>query len=156
RACDVTLEDGETCIMHVLALVLHHGRILLLVDANGERRMVPIERVKKARTTERSFVLPADFDAEAFAATTLAPAAKPDARRALVEFDVRAAEEIRGRKYPPQQRIALAKDGRARLSLPIVDENAFVRFVLGFGAGAKVLEPPELVVRLRDELFAML
>lgn len=158
RLLEAELDDGEMCTLQVLALCLHGGRIVALVaDREGRaRRIVPLERFTKARCLDASFALPPDFDAEAFFAASLAPAAKPDERRALVEFDQRHAAEIRGRKFHPQQRVALAKDGRARLSLPVVDEAAFVRFVLGFGGGAKVLEPPELARRVRDELFVAL
>ncbi len=158
RLLDAELVDGETCIVQPLALCLHGGRLLVLcADRHGsKRRIIPLEHMHKARCTSESFVLPADFDAEAFFAASLAPSAKPDERRALVEFDAKHADEIRGRRFHPQQRLASSKDGRARLSLPIVDEAAFVRFVLGFGGGAKVLEPVELVRRVRDELMMAL
>ncbi|CAN5195535.1 hypothetical protein BH09MYX1_BH09MYX1_09110 [soil metagenome] len=158
RLLDVQLDDGEECMMQPLALCLHGGRLVVLVAnrEGGERRVLPLERMTRARCTTDAFALPADFDAETFFNATLAPSANHDLRRALVEFDARHAEEIRGRKFHPQQRIALSKDGRARLSLPVVDEAAFVRFVLGFGAGAKVLEPVELANRVRDELFGAL
>jgi predicted DNA-binding transcriptional regulator YafY len=155
RLLDLELDDGETCIVQPLALCVHGGRLLVLI-ANREgsaRRIVPLERMSRARCTSEAFHLPPDFDAEAFFAATLGPCAEHDSRRALVEFDARHAADVRGRKFHPQQRIALAKDGRVRLSLPIVDEAAFVRFVLGFGSGAKVLEPSELARRVRDELF---
>ena len=156
RVLDLTLDGGESLTCHPYALLLHQGRVLCLAHdvAAKELRIVPVEHIAETRIRALAFKLPADFDADALFRSALGPVAREDVRRALVEFDAAVADEIRGRKFHPAQRIAFAKDGRARLSLPVADEATFLRWILGFGARARVIEPPELATRVREELTA--
>jgi predicted DNA-binding transcriptional regulator YafY len=69
---------------------------------------------------------------------------KPSKARALVEFDARVADEIRSKKIHRDQRVAMSPDGRLRLSVPLVNVDAFIGWVLSFGDAATVVEPPEV------------
>jgi predicted DNA-binding transcriptional regulator YafY len=74
----------------------------------------------------------------------------------LVEFEPRAAAAVRARKVHPSQKVALAQDGRVRVSLSVPDTPevlARVRaWVLGFGSSAHLVEPRELAGELAAEL----
>jgi predicted DNA-binding transcriptional regulator YafY len=74
----------------------------------------------------------------------------------LVEFEPRAAAAVRARKVHPSQKVALAPDGRVRVSLGVPDTPevlARVRaWVFGFGSAAHVLEPTDLATELAVEL----
>ena len=74
----------------------------------------------------------------------------------LVEFDPRAADEVRGRKLHPTQKIATAPDGRVRLSVMLPESllPEVRRWVLGFADAARVIEPPELVTDVARALAA--
>jgi predicted DNA-binding transcriptional regulator YafY len=98
------------------------------------------------RADER-FTLPADLRASDFAHGAFGVAAPHFKVRVLVEFDARAADEVRSRKLHPTQKIATAPDGRVRLSftLPSALLPEVRRWVLGFADAARVIEPPELV-----------
>jgi proteasome accessory factor C len=52
----------------------------------------------------------------------------------------------------PTQKVAMAPDGRARVSLLATDLDAVRAWVLGFGGAARVVEPPELARAVADEL----
>ena len=76
--------------------------------------------------------------------------------RLLVEFEPRAAAAVRARKVHPSQKVALAPDGRVRVSLTLPETPEVLArlraWVLGFGAAAHVLEPQELAAELSLEL----
>ena len=48
-------------------------------------------------------------------------------------------------EYYPVDEVVEIADGRARVLLRYADPDWLVRLVLGLGAGARLLEPPELV-----------
>lgn len=56
----------------------------------------------------------------------------------------------------PSQRLAVAGDGRVRASLSVPQDPALLAavrtWVLGFGAAARVVEPPELAEDVGAEL----
>jgi predicted DNA-binding transcriptional regulator YafY len=72
--------------------------------------------------------------------------AEPARVRVLVELDARVADEVRYRKLHPGQKIAVASDGRVRVSVVVPEAllGEVRRWVLGYGDAARVIEPPEL------------
>jgi predicted DNA-binding transcriptional regulator YafY len=152
--------DGTTRVVaHPYAVFLHRGAIALVaLDVQeGEVRTFSFERMSDLalRSTER-FSLPPDVRAADFAHGQFGVAAGSSKVRVLVEFDARAAEEIRGRKVHSTQKIATAPDGRVRLSvsLPVTVLPEVRRWVLGFADAARVIEPPELVAEVARVLAA--
>jgi predicted DNA-binding transcriptional regulator YafY len=135
------------------------GGDVLCIGHDLDRRAVrsfPLDGIDGAEIRSERFELPADFDPERLVHSLLGPVAQPDRRRAIIEFDARVANEVRARKHHPEQRIATSRDGRVRLVMPVGDRDALVRWVLGFGAAARVIEPADVALRIRDELRAAL
>ena len=81
--------------------------------------------------------------------------AMADAQRSI-EFDAQAAEYIRARRVHGSQRLATIAGGGVRLTMTIGDLTQVVSWILEWGARAKVLEPPELIDRVRAELTGAL
>jgi predicted DNA-binding transcriptional regulator YafY len=149
----------ETVVAHPYALLLYRGALSLVARdvARGEVRAFAFERVTDlAIREEERFTLPADLRAADFAHGAFGVCAQAPAVRVLVEFDARAADEIRARKVHPTQKIATSPDGRVRVSVsipgPLLPEVA--RWVLGFADAARVIEPPELVTHVAGALAA--
>jgi predicted DNA-binding transcriptional regulator YafY len=141
RACPyvIALHDGA---VHCVALDL----------ARDQVRVFPLDGIRDAVTEAQRFELPFDFDPERLVLGAFGPVAAEDRRRAVIEFDARVADEVRTRKHHPDQRVATSRDGRVRLALPVGDRAALVRWVLGFGAAARVIEPDDVREMVRDEL----
>jgi predicted DNA-binding transcriptional regulator YafY len=76
--------------------------------------------------------------------------------RLIVEFEARAADAVRMRRVHPTQKVAVAPDGRVRLSLSVPEAPEILgelrSWILGFGAAARVLEPRELADEIASEL----
>jgi predicted DNA-binding transcriptional regulator YafY len=69
-----------------------------------------------------------------------------------VDFDAKVAEYVRARKVHSSQKISTLPDGGTRLSMVVSDLTEVISWVLGFGKTARVVEPPELVESVRNEL----
>ncbi|MGD0526102.1 MAG: WYL domain-containing protein [Polyangiaceae bacterium] len=140
------------------ALVLHGGSITCLardVDRAAVRPFV-FDRINDLEVLEAEhFELPADFALTDWLQGDFG-VARAGAVKVLVEFEARAATTVRARKVHPSQKVALAPDGRVRVSLSVPDTPevlARVRtWVLGFGASAHLIEPRELATELAVEL----
>jgi predicted DNA-binding transcriptional regulator YafY len=140
---------AERIAFHPYAMVVHKGSIVILgarSDARelAEAEVVPIEAITEIRASETEhFELPGSFDVTNYVHGEFG-LGTPSKVRALVEFDARVADEIRAKKLHRDQRVAMSPDGRLRLSVPLVNVDAFVGWVLSFGDAATVMEPPEL------------
>jgi predicted DNA-binding transcriptional regulator YafY len=136
---------------HPYAVVVHKGSFFVLVAGPGkpgEVRVVPLHHMRDCVATEDRFTLPPDFEASAYLQGEFSPAAAATADaprpRVVVEFDARVADDVKTRRFHPAQKIAIAKDGRVRLSFPLVSFEETRAWVLGFGDAALVVEPAEL------------
>ena len=141
RACPyvIALHDGA---VHCVGLDLARDAV----------RVFPLDGIRDAVIEAQRFELPLDFDPERLVLGAFGPVETHDRRRAVIEFDARVADEVRTRKHHPDQRVATARDGRVRLAMPVGDRAALVRWVLGFGAAARVIEPEDVRDLVREEL----
>jgi len=137
---------ADRVTFHPYAMVVHEGAIVLIGARPGkpELDIVPFDAIGDTRASETEhFELPASFDPAHYVHGELG-VGRPARTRFIVEFDARVAEQVKARRFHPQQRIATAPDGRVRLSLPLVDARAATAFVLRWGDVARVVDPPEL------------
>jgi len=140
---------ADRIMFHPYAMVVHKGSLVMLgvrshARAASDTEVVPFEAMTELRASETEhFELPASFDVSHYVHGEFG-LGKPSKVRALVEFDARVADEIRSKKLHRDQRIAVSADGRLRLSVPLVNVDAFVGWVLSYGDAATVVEPPEV------------
>lgn len=140
---------AERIVFHPYAMVVHRGALVVLgARAQGrvhsEAEVVPFELMTELRASETEhFELPESFDVTQYVHGEFG-LAKPSRVRAIVEFEARVADEIRAKKVHRDQRVASGPDGRLRLSVPLVNVDAFVAWVLSFGDAATVVEPADV------------
>jgi len=140
---------AERVVFHPYAMVVHKGSIVSLgvrsqARAPTDAEVVPFEAMTELRSSETEyFELPASFDVTHYVHGEFG-LGKPSKVRALVEFDARVADEIRSKRLHRDQRVAMSADGRLRLSVPLVNVDSFIAWVLSFGDAATVVEPPEV------------
>lgn len=77
--------------------------------------------------------------------------AGPDEVEATVRFDPDVAWWAR-RQLTGRAQVSEAEDGGLKARIPVSGIDAFIGWIIGFGAGAEVLSPPELRDRLVDHL----
>jgi predicted DNA-binding transcriptional regulator YafY len=70
-------------------------------------------------------------------------------------FEGRTAPYIRERRWHPTQVLEEHLDGAITLRMTVRGMNDLKRWVLGYGMGARVLGPPELVEMVKAEVNGM-
>ncbi len=70
-------------------------------------------------------------------------------------FDAATAPFVRERCWHPTQELQEHPDGSMTLCMVVRGLNDLKRWVLGYGKGAIVRQPPELVEMVRDEIAGM-
>jgi predicted DNA-binding transcriptional regulator YafY len=71
--------------------------------------------------------------------------------RVAVQFSARVAGEIRERRRHATQRLVELADGGVVLHLEVAEPAEMLRWILGFGPDARVLEPAHLADRVRQQ-----
>jgi predicted DNA-binding transcriptional regulator YafY len=71
--------------------------------------------------------------------------------RVAVQFSARVAGEIRERRRHATQRLVELADGGVVLHLEVAEPAEMLRWILGFGPEARVLEPAHLAERVREQ-----
>ncbi len=143
-----------------LHLACLEGDWYLLARRGGaEVRLYALRRVRGARLLQRRIPLERQpFDARAWLRRRfrrfVAPAGQLP-RRARIRFDTATAPWIREREWHPEQRVREHRDGGLTLSFPMTSVPETRRWVLGWGAGARVLGPPELRDAVAAEVARM-
>jgi predicted DNA-binding transcriptional regulator YafY len=144
---------------HPYAIVLHGGAILCVgrdVDAGVQRAFTFDAMSELAASDAERFELPLDFELGPWLQGEFGVARSARTLKLLVEFDARVGDAVRTRRFHPTQKIAVAADGRIRVSLSVAESPEVLarvqRWVLGFGSAARVLEPVDFADAVNDEL----
>lgn len=147
--------NEERITIHPYALVLHRDAIYcvgLHVDKDEIRTFV-LDRMRdtECATSER-FVLPDGFKIDDYFQGELGIWRSETRHKVVIDFDAQGAEYLRTRKVHASQKLQAIASGGVRLSMTVGNLNPVVSWVLEWGPRAKVVEPPELVERVRAEL----
>ncbi|WP_245678514.1 helix-turn-helix transcriptional regulator [Chondromyces crocatus] len=145
----------ERVTIHPYALVLYKDAIYCvgLHAQKGELRTFLLDRMRdtECAVTER-FDLPEDFSIDDHFQGQFGIWRGGEPRRVIIDFDERVTEFVRTRNVHPSQKITSLPGGGVRLTMEIGDTTELTTWVLGFGETARVVEPPDLVERVKKEL----
>ena len=150
--------DGARKKVEPYAMVLEHGRVVMVGKdlAAGAVQAWPFDTLSELGVTAESYELPEGFDVEPYYSGAFGFDDRPRRVRVVVEFDEVHAAEVRRMRFHPEQSLQHSRDGkRARITFPASDLDRVTRWVLGFGAHARVVEPPELAALLAREVRQM-
>lgn len=130
-------------------------RLYLIAYCHRRRdvRLFAVERIRSLTVTSHAFQLPLGFDVEANVENALVVM-----RGRLVEvelaFDRATAAWVRDRIWHPSQRLASTRGG-LRMTLRVADTRELTGWILSFGRGVRVIRPPALRERVRQEALAL-
>ena len=150
-------KDGreEKIVIHPYAMVLYKDAIYCvgLHVARDEIRTFLLDRMRdtECAVSER-FALPPGFSIDEHFQGQFGIWRGGEPRRVVIDFDPRVAEFVRTRNVHPSQEIVALSSGGVRLSITIGDLTEVATWILGFGETATVIEPPDLVERVKKEL----
>lgn len=145
----------ERITIHPYALVMHRDSIYCVAHhvTRAEIRTFLLDRMRdtECAATER-FQLPDDFDVDEYFQGEFGIWKGTGQHKVVIDFDAAAAEYIRMRKVHGTQKLQGIASGGVRLTMVVGNLNPVVSWVLEWGRRARVVSPPELVERVREEL----
>jgi predicted DNA-binding transcriptional regulator YafY len=149
---------GEPRTVRPYLIVLSGRDWLAVADdvAAAQVKTFYLARMESAQLTGERYAIPKDFDADRYFRHTFGlfvGGEKPF--RFRVRFSKEVADEVREQRFHPQQSIDNLPGGEAILELPAVSIREAREFVLRYGKNARVLDPPELVRDLREQVSAL-
>lgn len=115
-------------------------------------RWFRIDRIRQLKVLAEGFVRDPKFDAKKHLEEIFQAEVGSEPIDVAIWFDGRTAPYIRERRWHPTQVLEEHPDGAVTLRMTVRGMNDLKRWVLGYGMGARVLGPPELVEMLKAEL----
>lgn len=120
-----------------------------------EIRWFRVDRIKALTVLQESFVPDPTFDAKDHLELIFQHEAGGVPQPVAIWFDAKTAPYVRERRWHPSQDIQEHPDGSMTLHMVVRGLNDLKRWVLGYGKGAVVKAPPELVQLVREEVAVM-
>ena len=117
--------------------------------ARGEVRTFALPRMRKVKDTGTRFHKPADFSIARHLGGSFGVLTGSKPRTVRIRFDAMGARMVQERHWHPSQKIEQVGDG-IEMSLELNSLEEIKSWVLGWGSHALVLEPPELIQRIRS------
>jgi predicted DNA-binding transcriptional regulator YafY len=123
--------------------------VVAFVPEYGQMRTFALDRIKSLSVTEDRFE-PIEGEEDAFAHSLGVHQGVP--QRIEIAFEPRIARYIRERVWHASQDVQDQGDGGVILTLNVSNDFALRSWILGFGALARVVSPPELAAQISDEI----
>jgi predicted DNA-binding transcriptional regulator YafY len=123
--------------------------VVAFVPEYGQMRTFALDRIKSLSVTEDRFE-PVESEEDAFAHSLGVHQGVP--QRIEIAFEPGIARYIRERVWHASQEIQDQEDSGAILTLNVSNDFALRSWILGFGARARVISPPELAAQISEEI----
>jgi predicted DNA-binding transcriptional regulator YafY len=149
----------ETVVIHPYAMVLYKDAIYCvgLHTARGEIRTFLLDRMRDTETSAlERFELPADFKIDDHFQGSFGIWRGTKKAKVVIDFDASVAELVRSRRIHESQKLTTLPDGTLRLTMMVGELTELASWILGWGKTAKVIEPEELALHVKDELLQAL
>jgi predicted DNA-binding transcriptional regulator YafY len=118
-------------------------------------RWFRVDRIRKLEVLEQRFTRDPGFDPQQHFEDIFQAEVGGELQTIEIWFDGKTAPYIRERIWLPSQEIIEHGNGAMTLKFVAKGLQELKRWVLSYGRGAIVLQPPELVVMMRQEIEAM-
>lgn len=129
--------------------------VIAFCNKRQDFRDFRIDRIKELKVLEESFNRDPSFNPEEYLASRFQYERGNQSFSVAIWFDPATAPFIRERRWHPTQDIEEHPDGSLTLQMEVPGLNDIKRWVLGYGKGAVVKAPPELVELMKGEVEAM-
>jgi len=147
----------KTFRIEPLTLFEHGGGLYVYVfqPYYGSIIILALERIRSLDLTEDSFEPPAGFDAEKMLADPFGFVLENKPFLARILFDAEQARYVTEREWPEGTVIEKREDGAIVLNVTTSGKFELVRWIMGYGSAAEVLEPDWLREEVADEISKM-
>ncbi|MBX9689380.1 MAG: WYL domain-containing protein [Candidatus Obscuribacterales bacterium] len=111
-----------------------------------------VHRIRESKVLKESFTVKEGFDVDAWMASAFMLEHGDGEQNVIIRFTPIGARFALERQWHPSQKVQVHPDGSCTLEFKTQSFDEVKRWVLPYGSGAEVLEPPELRKRVMDEL----
>ena len=125
----------------------HHARSL---------RTFKIERIESTHLTSEPYVIPPDFDANAFLGSSWGIVVEGEVKKIRLRFGPGIARIMEETIWHPSQVLEPRSDSSVIMTLRVTDTVELCSWILGWGEKVEVLEPEELRQEIIETAKAML
>ncbi|PNW65395.1 UNVERIFIED_CONTAM: DNA-binding protein [Euhalothece sp. KZN 001] len=129
--------------------------VIAFCNKRQDFRDFRIDRIRELKVLDESFQRDPSFNPEEYLASRFQYERGNQSFSVAIWFDPATAPFIRERRWHITQDIEENADGSLILRMDVPGLNDLKRWVLGYGKGAMVLEPPELVQLMTKEVEAI-
>jgi predicted DNA-binding transcriptional regulator YafY len=148
RSVEFVYHDKEgkstTRVVDPYGFIVSGGRIYCVAYDQGRRdkRVFAVDNVTEARALVSTFVKPTDFDVEAYAAASISGVMHGgDLSSVRVRFAPRVAKAAIAARVVAERQISRQSDGAVEIDYRVADVDELVRWVLGWGSQAEIVDP---------------
>ena len=137
--------------VHPYRLALATGGVYLVawVPAYNEFRTFAVARIERLTVQEQTFRQTHELPEHLFSQSLGVFWGEPE--RIELEFEAEVTPFVRGRVWHESQVITERPAGRLGMVLNVSNDWALRSWLLGFGAGVRVIAPPHLAAALKEE-----
>ena len=156
-----TLGDEKSTDRHVdpyfiePAAAGHSSYVIAYCHRTKEIRTFKIERIKSIEMTSESYVIPPDFDANAYLASAWGIEAGGEVETVRLKFKPDVARIMEETIYHPSQALKRQGDGSIIMTLKVATSAELCFWILGWGEKVEVLEPGVLRHEITRTAMAM-
>lgn len=139
-------------------LLVYRGTNLYLIGychKRKGRRWFRVDRIKKLEILPEHFTVDPTFNAKEYIGNVFQHEVGDELLDVEVWFDRKTAPYIKERRWHHSQKIEIHNDSSITLKMRVRGINDLKRWVMWYGKGAKVLNPPKLVELVRGEIEGM-
>jgi predicted DNA-binding transcriptional regulator YafY len=131
--------------------IINAGRVYCVAYDHNRRdkRTFAVDSVSEPVMLARTFVRPNGFNVEAYAAASISGVLHSDETTVVrVRFAPRVAKAAIAARIVADREIERFEDGSAEIAYSVADVDELVRWVLGWGTQAEIVEPPSVRNRI--------
>lgn len=150
----------EALVVYPYLLKEYRNRWFLICEKSTNRspqvNIFALDRIHSVKPDkEHPFRECVDFDPEHFFDDTIGVTRQisDKARRVVIKVDRQQAPYVESKPFHKSQKVEQRfRDGSIQLSLKVVINNELERLILGYGAHAEVIAPPEFRARIAESI----
>ncbi|HVR46655.1 MAG TPA: WYL domain-containing protein [Candidatus Binatia bacterium] len=131
--------------------IINAGRVYCVAYDHKRRdmRTFAVDSVSEPLVLARTFTRPADFSIEAYAAASISGVLHGEQTTPVrVRFAPRVAKAAAAARIVAEREVEQRPDGSVEIVYYVADVDELVRWTLGWGAQAEILDPPEARTRI--------
>lgn len=149
--------ESVTYDVHPFGLTYHRGSLYLIGHSpqHDAIRHWKVDRIEDAKLKELRFNLPEDFDLQTHFAKSFGIFHGDGEVHVKVRFSPTVARYVRESRWHSSQKMTPEKDGGVLAEFDLGGTEEIMRWLLGFGRHAVVLEPEELRENIAEESLAL-